>query len=123
MIRHFSLKRWGKCRPRNVVFTLQVTIANIGTAPSPAIPGRALVQVRDQHPIGWGNGQLVGAIPPGGSVTVLIPVFYLVTNPTHMTTDVPHPFRAKADPLGLVGELNERNNNSGYLKVGRPKGC
>jgi len=127
VVRAFGLKEWGKCAPHNAVFTFQVTVANIGTAPSPAIPGKALVQAMDQHGNGWGNGVALGAIPPGGSQTVLIPVYYLQADPAHMTAAAPHPFQAIADPLGLVDEANETNNkwagSPSPIMVGAPPGC
>lgn len=127
IIRAFGLKQWGKCAPNNAVFTFQVTVANIGTAPSPAIPAKALVQAMDQHGNGWGNGAILGAIPAGGSQTVLIPVYYLQADPGHMTAAAPHPFQAIADPLGLVDEANEANNkwagSPSPIMVGAPQGC
>jgi len=112
VIRSFGLKEWGKCEPKQVIFTFQVTVANIGTAPSPAIGDKALVQAMDQHGNGWGNGVMLGAISPGGSQTVMIPVYYLMDDPAHVTGAAPHPFKAIADPLKLVDELNEGNNES-----------
>lgn len=127
VVRAFGLKEWGKCAPHSAVFTFQVTVANIGTAPSPAIPNKALVQAMDEHGNGWGNGVVLGAIPPGGSQTVLIPVDYLIADPTHMTAKAPHPFQAIADPLGLVDEANEANNKwpgpPSPIMVGAPQGC
>ena len=61
VIRQFGLKKWGTCAPNNAVITFQVTVANIGTAPSPAITDFALVQVMDGHR-NWGNGAKLGAI-------------------------------------------------------------
>lgn len=112
VIRSFGLRQWGKCEPKQVIFSFQVTVANIGTAPSPAIPDKALVQAMDQHGNGWGNGVPLNAIPPGGSQTVMIPVYYLMGDPAHITGAVPHPFKAIADPLNLVDEINEGNNQS-----------
>ncbi|HEX9627026.1 MAG TPA: CARDB domain-containing protein [Acidiferrobacterales bacterium] len=123
VVRRFALKRWGACKPNNAVMTFEVTVANIGTAPSPAIPGKALVQVRDQHGINWGNGKPLNAIAPGASQTVEIPVYYIAADAAHMTAAAPHPFKAIADPLKLVDELNEGNNDSGVLNMGAPAGC
>lgn len=117
VIRSFGLKEWGKCEPNHVIFAFQVTVANIGTAASPAIPGKALVQAMDQHGNGWGNGVPLNAIPPGGHQTVMIPVYYLKNDPGHITGAAPHPFRAIADPLKLVDELREDNNLSGVINV------
>jgi hypothetical protein len=122
VIRSFGLKRWGTCAPHQAVAYFEVQVANIGTAPSPANPKKALVQVLDQHNK-WGNGAKLGAIPPGGSQTVLIPVYYLQSDPKHMTAQAPHPFQAIADPLKLVAESNERNNRSRVIHVGAPQGC
>lgn len=127
VIRSFGLKKWGPCRPRSAVMTFQVTLANVGDAPSPgsaALGNKALVQVMENNGAGpWGNGALVGPIPPGGSATVLVPVYYLQANPAHMTADAPHKFSAVADPLKLVAEKNEFNNRSQPIKTGAPKGC
>ncbi|HES59463.1 MAG TPA: hypothetical protein ENO18_03440 [Caldithrix sp.] len=112
VIRSFGLKEWGKCEPNNVIFTFRVTVANIGTATSPAIPGKALVQAMDQHGNGWGNGVPLPSIPPGRSHTVNIPVYYLKSDPGHITGAAPHPFKAIADPLNLIDELKEDNNDS-----------
>lgn len=117
VIRSFGLKQWGKCQPNSMIFTFQVTVANIGTAVSPKITDKALVQAMDQHGNGWGNGVMLNAIPPGGSQTVLIPVYYLKNDPGHITGAAPHPFRAIADPLKLVDELREDNNMSGVINV------
>jgi len=117
VIRSFGLKEWGKCEPNHVIFTFQVTVANIGSAPSPAVPGKAMVQAMDQHGNGWGNGVVLNAIPPGGHQTVVIPVYYLKNDPGHITGAAPHPFRAIADPLKLVDELREDNNLSGVINV------
>jgi hypothetical protein len=76
-----------------------------------------LVQTMDQHGNGWGNGVELDSIPPGGSQAVLIPVYYLVDDPAHMTTAAPHPFKAIADPLRLVDELDEGNNESAVISV------
>lgn len=122
VIRSFGLKEWGKCEPKHVLFTFQVTVANIGTAPSPAIPDKALVQAMDQHGNGWGNGVPLGAIPPGGSQTVMIPVYYLMDDPGHITGAAPHPFKAIADPLKLVDELREDNNESPNVINVDPRG-
>jgi len=117
VIRSFGLKEWGKCEPNHVIFTFQVTVANIGSAPSPAVPGKAMVQAMDQHGNGWGNGVVLNAIPPGGHQTVVIPVYYLKNDPGHITGAAPHPFRAIADPLKFVDELREDNNLSGVINV------
>jgi len=117
VIRSFGLKHWGECKAGRPVFTFQVTVANIGHAPSPAIPGKAMVQVKDQHHVNWGNGAVLGAIAPGGSRTVDVPVYYMQPDPAHMTAAAPHPFRAFADPLHLVNESNEANNASRVINV------
>lgn len=125
VIKAFGLKEWGKCEPGHAVFTFHVTVANIGTAPSPSVTDFALVQAMDQHSgINWGNSVVISeSIPPGGNKTVLIPVYYLMANPTHMTGAPPHPFKAIADPGKRVTELNEGNNESRVIDVGAPQGC
>ena len=122
VIRQFGLKKWGTCAPNNAVFTFQVTVANIGTAPSPLISDTALVQVLDSHG-NWGNGAKMGVIPAGGSQTIEVPMYYLKSAPKHMTGEAPHPFRAVVDPAGRVNESNEGNNQSAVINVGAPKNC
>jgi len=125
VIRSFGLKAWGKCAPGNAVITFQVTVANVGTAPSPAVTDFALVQARDTHAgINWGNGVIISeSIPPGGSKTVEIPVYYLMADAAHMTGAAPHPYKAFADPGNRVAEANEGNNESAVINVGAPQGC
>jgi hypothetical protein len=123
VIRQFGLRSWGRCQPGNVMFTFQVTVANIGGAASPAITSTALVQVRDQHGNNWGNGAKLGAIPAGGSQTVDVPVYYLQADPNHMTAAAPHPFKAVVDPAHLVNEANEANNESGVINVDPRRIC
>jgi hypothetical protein len=115
MIEKFSFKGWGKCEPNSPIFTFEVTVANIGTAASPAILDKPLVQVMDLHGTGWGNAVGLNSIPPGGKQTVVIPVYYLNEDPAHMTKAVPHPFRAVVDPQHLVDESNENNNKSDII--------
>jgi hypothetical protein len=124
-IKYFGLKKWGQCKPNHAVMTFQVTIENVGAAPSPAITDFALIQVRDTHAgINWGNGIIIpDSIPPGGTKTVQIPVYYLKSNPNHMTDAAPHPFKAFADPGNRVAEANEANNESGVIKTGAPANC
>ncbi len=122
VVKSFGLKRWGRCAPNNAVFTFQVTVANVGSAASPAVSDHALVQVMDQHR-NWGNGAKLGAIAPGAAQTVEIPVYYLQADPGHMTDGAPHPFQAKVDPGNRVAESNELNNQSAIVKVGAPKEC
>ena len=123
IITSFGLKRWGACKPNSAVMTFAVTIKNIGNAPTPNIGRKALVQVMDQDGSGWGNGAFVGVLKPNQSKTVLIPVYYLKSNPKHMTDKAPHPFVAIADPLRLIKESNEANNRTRALRMGAPKGC
>ncbi len=114
-IERFAFKGWGKCEPNQPIFNFEVTVANKGSAPSPALPNKVMVQVMDMHGSGWGNGTGLNSIPPGGSQTVVIPVYYFSQDPGHMTKVVPHPFRAVVDPLHLVGETNPRNNRSDII--------
>lgn len=123
VVRYFGLKQWGACRPHNVLMTFQVTVVNRGTAPSPKISSYAMVQVRDQHHINWGNGAFLNAIPPGGSQTVQVPVYYLMSNTAHMTSAAPHPFRAVVDAGNRVKESNEANNASRVIMVDPRKLC
>jgi hypothetical protein len=122
-IRAVTFQLADTCVPRRPVYWFQVTVGNRGTAPSPAIPGKALANVMDQDGSHWGNGGTLGPIPPGGSATASIPVYYLAADTSHMTAAAPHPFRATADSLHLVPEMNEGNNLSDVIKVPAPRGC
>jgi hypothetical protein len=119
VVRSFGLLSWGSCRPGNVVFTFQVTIANTGGAASAGV----LVQAKDQDGTNWGNGVRVGAIEPGRARTVTISVSYLAASPDHMTAAAPHQFKAIVDPSNQVAESNESNNESAAINVGAPRGC
>ena len=120
------MKKWGACEPGSAVYTFQVTVKNQGTAPSPSsasLGNKALVQAMSSDYPGWGNGMFLNALAPGASQTVDIPVYYLQADPAFMVTHAPHPFKAIADPLGLVTESNETNNTQGPINMGAPKGC
>jgi hypothetical protein len=126
VVTEFGMKKWGKCEPHSAVYTFQVTVKNIGTAPSPSsasLGNKALVQAMASDYPGWGNGAFLNALAPGASETVDIPVYYLMADPGFMVTHAPHPFNAIADPLGLVAESNEGNNTKGPIKMGAPQNC
>ena len=101
----------------------KVRVKNIGDAPTPNIPTKALVQVMDQDGSHWGNGAIMPRIFPGQTRSVVVPVYYLKSNPNHLKQNRPHKFRAIADPLHLVDESNEANNKSGILKVKTSSFC
>ena len=122
-IRAVTFQLADTCVPRRPVYWFQVTVGNRGTAPSPAISGKALVNVMDQDGSNWGNGGTLGPILPGGSATASMPIYYFAANPAHMRAAAPHPFRAAADPLHLVPELNEGNNLSAPIRASVPRGC
>ncbi len=115
MIEKLAFKGWGKCEPNTPIFTFEVTIRNIGTAASPAMPDKSVVHVMDLHGNNWGNSAGLNAIPAGGEQTVVIPVYYFSEDPAHMTKVVPHPFRAVVDPQHLIDESNESNNKSDII--------
>jgi hypothetical protein len=76
-----------------------------------------------QDKAGWGNGVYLNALAPGASLTVNVPVYYLISDPAFMVAHAPHPFMAIADPLGLVNESDEANNKKGPINMGAPAGC
>jgi len=114
IIDRISFKIGEKCEPNHPIYIFEVTVKNIGRAPSPSLPNKTLVQVMD---IGsrWGNGATLNALPPGGTQTVTIPVYYFSEDPSHMTKTVPHPFRAVVDPFHLIEESNKKNNASDII--------
>jgi hypothetical protein len=115
VIDRISFKVGEKCAPNYPLYIFEITVKNIGTAPSPSLPNKTLVQVMDMHGSGWGNGATLSSIPPGGTQTVLIPVYYFSENPSYMTNVVPHPFRAVVDPLHLIEEASKKNNTSDVI--------
>ena len=115
IIEKFAFKGWGKCEPNMPVFNFEVTVKNIGATASPAMPDKGVVQVVDLHGNNWGNAAGLNSIPPGGTQTVVIPVYYFKEDPEHMTKSVPHPFRAVVDPHHFIDELNESNNKSDII--------
>jgi hypothetical protein len=115
IIGKLAFKGWGKCEPNMPIFTFEVTVNNIGTATSPAMPDKPIVHVMDLHGNNWGNSAGLNAIPPGGEQAVVIPVYYFSEDPAHMTKVVPHPFRAIVDPHHLIDESNESNNKSDII--------
>ena len=118
VIRDFKIDRWGVCEPNRVVIYFKVKVENIGDRPTPFIPDKALVQVMDKDGSNWGNGEIIPRIYPGQVKTVIIPVYYLKSNPEHLrSSNLTHRFRAIVDPLHLVDEENERNNKSHILRV------
>jgi hypothetical protein len=126
VVTEFGMKKWGPCEAGSAVYTFQVTVKNIGAAPSPSsasLGNKALVQAMASDYPGWGNGALLNALAPGASETVDIPVYYLQADPGFMVTHAPHPFNAIADPLGLVNESNEGNNTKGPINMGAPQKC
>jgi hypothetical protein len=115
VIETFRFKGWGKCEPNQPIFYFEVTVANVGSAPSPAMPDKAVVQVMDLPRNDWGNSAGLNSIPPGGRQTVEIPVYYFSKDPSHMTKAVPHPFRAMVDPFHFIYEPREKNKMSDII--------
>lgn len=122
VVRTFGFARQMRCEAGKPLLIFSVRVANIGTAPSPAIAGKAMVQVKEDRR-GWGNGVALPAIAPGASVSVEVPVSYLGADPGYMVSGAPHPFRATVDPLRLVDEANEGNNTSAVINLSAPSGC
>jgi hypothetical protein len=120
MVERFNMKGWGKCEPKSPIVTFEVTVKNIGSASSPAMPEKVMVQVADVDEKGWSNSAGLGSIPPGGRQTVVIPVYYYEKKPEHMIKAAPHPFRATIDPMNLIDEVTRKNNKSDiiYLDFG-----
>jgi hypothetical protein len=123
VVRSFGLKEWGLCEPGSVLMTFQVTVANIGGAPSPAIPGKGVVQALDQDGTNWGNGAELPAVAAGGTQTVLIPVYYLTADPAHVVRPAPHPFKAIVNGAHYFDESDFGNNESVIINVNPREAC
>lgn len=115
MIESFHFKGWGKCEPNQPILYFEITVANIGSTPSPAMLDKAVVQVMDLPRNDWGNSAGLNSIPPGGRQTVEIPVYYFSKDPEHMTKSVPHPFRAILNPHYLIDEPREKHTMSDII--------
>jgi hypothetical protein len=114
VIDRISFKSGEKCAPNYPIYIFDVTVKNIGTAPSPSLPNKTLVQVMDLGSR-WGNVATLSPIPPGGTQTVSIPVYYFSEDPAHMTKVVPHPFRAVVDPFNLIEQASKKNKASDII--------
>ena len=119
----FRFRGWGKCEPNQPIFYFEVTVANVGSAPSPAMPDKALVQVTDLPRNDWQSSVGLNSIPPGGRQTVEVPIYYYSKDPAHMTKAVPHPFRAIVDPLRLINDRRDKNQMSDIIYLDPSSVC
>ena len=122
VVRNFALVRRGKCVPGEALLVFSVTVANVGTAPSPALTGREMVQVKEPRR-GWGSTRQLVALLPRATGTLEIPIAYYAADPAFMRAGAPHAFRVTVDPHGLVAESNEDNNQSTVINIAAPAGC
>ncbi len=136
VVRSFGLVSWsGICKRGKPVFTFQVTVANVGTAASPA--GGLIVRDAEEHNVPgthprnffvWSGSSALGSLAPGASQTVLVEILSFDWGPKepgparHMTEAAPHPFKAIIH-LGQGVESNEKNNESAVINVGAPGAC
>jgi hypothetical protein len=118
-IKSFLVVGGGKCEKGKPVLLFRVGVANTGLAPSPGSVGKALVRVVDDKSPSWANGAFLAVIPAPGSQTVEVPL-YMPPDATLLASMKVHPFRAIADPFGLVDEANEGNNASQTMNVELP---
>ncbi len=105
--------KFGACRPYSIYGYGQVTVKNIGTAASPAILDKGIVQVVHADDAGLGagyRGQGVGlqSLSPGEVATVDVNVAYPFTNP--VGADTSHDYVARVDFGNWIDESNETNN-------------
>ncbi len=105
--------KFGECRPYSIYGYGKVIVKNIGTAASPAILDKGIVQVvhADDANLGSGyRGQGVGlqALNPGEVATVDVNVSYPFTNP--VGADTSHDYIARVDFGNWIDESNETNN-------------
>ncbi|MBZ9712757.1 VWD domain-containing protein [Deinococcus multiflagellatus] len=116
----FSAVYSGVCRAGQALVTAQVTVRNVGGAPSPARPDVGVVQVVDTRdegqPSGYrGNGVGLGALAPGQSATVTIPVYFPSTQPA----DAPgaHTYAARVNFGAYFPEASTANNRFGGVQT------
>ncbi len=105
--------KFGECRPYSIYGYGTVTVKNIGTAASPAILDKGIVQIVDAADADLGagyRGQGVGlqALAPGESATVNINVAYPFGMP--VGADTSHDYVARVDFGNWIDESNETNN-------------
>jgi CARDB/von Willebrand factor type D domain len=105
--------KFGACRPYSIYAYGKVTVKNIGTAASPAILDKGIVQIVDAADAGLGagyRGQGVGlqSLAPGETATVDINVAYPFTMP--VGADTSHDYVARVDFGNWIDESNESNN-------------
>jgi len=113
------------CEPNTVVYTFSVTVANLGTGPSPSsasLGGKPLLTVAAQDRAGWAASVPLPEIAPGKTAVATANILFLSADPAYMVK-ANHPFLATVDPGNLVDEADETNNTKGPLTMGPPAGC
>jgi hypothetical protein len=129
IITQFGLTSWGTCAPGKTVFTFAVTIKNQGAA---SWVGSSDVVARDLKNTAWFTSVAILPIPAGQSHTVQIPIAYLESNPSFMSSGSPHPFQAMVNDQHIPIETNFANNagpgpatymGKRVIMVAPPKSC
>ena len=105
--------KFGECRPYAPYAIAEVVVKNIGTAASPAIMDKGIVQIVDAADAGLGagyrgNGVGLESLAPGESKVVNINAYYPFTNP--VGADTSHDYVARVDFGNWIDESNETNN-------------
>ncbi len=105
--------KFGECRPYAPYAIAEVMVKNIGTAASPAILDKGIVQIVDAADADLGagyrgNGVGLQSLAPGESTVVNINAYYPFTNP--VGADTSHDYIARVDFGNWIDESNETNN-------------
>jgi CARDB len=105
--------KFGECRPYAPYAIASIAVKNIGTAASPAILDKGIVQIVDAADADLGagyrgNGVGLQSLAPGETVVVNINAYYPFTNP--VGADTSHDYVARVDFGNWIDESNESNN-------------
>ncbi len=113
----------GLCQPNSYVYYFDVTVANQGALPSGAPAGLAL-RVENVNNTAWaGVLPISSSIAAGSNATFRIGIPYFWENPSFMTSQPEHRFRAIVDVVNVVNERNESNNVYAPITAPKPTGC
>lgn len=114
-----QLKLTNKCQRFKPAIVATVRVRNIGKVASPAKMNVGMVNAKDMHPVGWGNGKGFKSIRAGHYIIVTFPIFYLVANPGHIPGT--HTFKFRLNSAKWIKESNY-NNNSHHTSITIPRG-
>lgn len=113
-----TIETTGLCAPYSPFLKVTATVKNIGHISSPERLDVGLINAQDTDGSGWGNGTGLPAIAPGDSVTETFNIYYLISDPDHMSGV--HVFDVKANRGNWIAESDTTNNSYAPIKIDIP---